>query len=177
MKFLFLFGSAVFFISTMPKVTLPYAMAKSQKKTSSKNPVNYRKISSEDINNRLKNQLSTFLGSCDDVTLTNLSQKLSLFEEYLNKTEQLILYLKDNFHLSLKDRILLNSILTQIQELPYKAVIKENIEPYKKVSVLKNTFEHNYRYSHNIDETKKVTFPWWAQIIFDSLLCMARVNQ
>ena len=158
-----------FFIIVIMMAVIPFGKAdESDKKSSSDiNPVSYRNISSEDVKQQLDNHFESLLQSCEK-SKTSKEEKLSAFISQLRLLKQEILNIKDQFQLALDDRALLNSILSQIEDLPYEEIVKESATAGKKASVMKDLFEQNYRRAY-----KNQSFAWWAQSIIKSLFCLS----
>lgn len=158
-----------FFTIVIMVAVIPFGKADEPDKKSSSdiNPVNYRSISSEDVKQRLDNHFESLLQSCEKSEASE-EEKLSAFVTQLRLLKQEILNIKDQFQLALDDRTLLNSILSQIENLPYEEIVKESATAGKKASVMKGLFEQNYRRAY-----KNQGFAWWAQSIIKSLFCLS----
>lgn len=163
------FFTVLFFFIVVPiDTTVSFAETK-KVLSSSKSLVSYRSISSEDINQQLKNYFQSLDKNTCENSEANIEKKLLGFVEHLNQLKQYILNLKRDFELVFEDRRLLNAILGQIRDLPYEEITKESTTVGKKVSTMKDIFERNYWSTY----TKRVPFAWWAQSIVKSLSCLS----
>ena len=99
------------------------------------------------------------------------AERLALFQDVLDQWAQWIYGKKAAGRLKLRDRSLLNEMLSQIQELPYRKIISEESSPKRAAELIRASFEHNFRYYHNLPEGSLIS-PAWARVILKALSCI-----
>ena len=139
---------------------------------SAKPKTQIRKAQSQrNINQKLKNRLSSLPRVCDK-DQKGAKQQLSFFADQLDEWKRWIIAEKTAGRLNLDDRLLLNEMLSQIQELPYRELIEEIPRPSEAAAAIKSYFEGNYRYNYNLPAPEPIA-PAWAQGILEALSCPA----
>ena len=124
----------------------------------------------QNIQRGLKSRVSALLQACC-ADQPEAAGRLSLFADHLDEWEQWIILEKTGRRLKQEDHLLLNEILSQIRELPYRQIPREG-GAAPQAAALKKAFEHNYRYDYSLSESDPIS-PFWARGILKALSCLA----
>ena len=160
---------------TAPGIKKPVKKKSARKsKNKRKSAAPRRQISSspsQNINAEFQERLESVSAVCGGSS-KSAEGRLALFAEALDQWAQWIYGKKAAGRLNLRDRNLLNEILSQIEELPYRKAISDEPSPGRAAALIHASFEHNFRYYYNLPEGSLIS-PAWARAILKALSCIA----
>ena len=156
------------------KKPLSRKLASSKNNNASSRSKPARTISSTEVKNQIRQELDSLQIICRSNGMSN-QEKLAFFVKKLDTLTQYAEGLKTDYDLSLLDLRLINGFLYQARELKYKQTFQEKgRSSLEKAHILRSRFDHNYRYSRNLNELQgQEVFVWWAKVIVQSLSCFS----